>query len=183
MICIAVLGQGQSADAGLSPYMLRLTTEEEPVYVLVDQATLRDEDVVKIPVILDEPWRGPPEERREYIQRQWIIESASQESAPRRARLQRGWKAAGGIQISTPSGRRWVLEEEYEWAQKASALADAAFTEEVPGETAENARPSSQERATAGPPFWRIWGPHIAIAAGALALCALIVGLAVRSRS
>lgn len=186
-ICIAVLGQWDPEAEGWKPYILQLSTEDEPVRVLVDEEALEealvDKDVVKFTAVRDEPWLGPPEERQMDIQRQFVVDWAPEDSIPRQSRLEQGWKAAGGIQLSTPSGTRWVLERDYQWSQKAKNLADAAFTREIAAVPVEARGGPTEARATAGPPFWKVWGPHVGILAGALALCGIVVGLAIRSRS
>lgn len=179
-VLLVAVAQAPVDVASLSPYMIRVRGEGQPLYVLVDASTLDD---VHFDAYLDEPWLGPLEERRESIQRSNVIDFAPQDPAPRRQRLKDGWEAHGGIQIDTPSGRRWVLKSEYDWAQKAVGIERAAYARPVAGEALDTTTPEAASEEAERPGFWALWGPHVGIVGGGLVLCGLVLGYAVRSRS
>jgi len=166
-VAAALLAQSASDTSGLLPYVLRFNADPEPLHVLADPA---DIGKISFPVLVDEPWTRV--ERWEQIQRITLRADGveREESALREAWLNAEWPKHGGVQVTTRSGRRmWVLKDEQSWADKAQAIARAAYA--PPAEPAPEPE-LPEESSSAGPGAAQLWAPHAAVIAASVALAA-----------
>ncbi len=173
-LAAALLAQANSGELNLSPYLLQLKGESELRHVLIDPSQISD---VAFDALIDEPWAG---EQWLQVQRIRVSELEPEESSLRKQRIENGWREHGGVQVQTRAGETiWVLEEEKKWADKSQTLARAAeASQEAIVEAVEIPEASSQS----GPGFIRLWAPHAAILAAAVALAAGVYLVLLRPR-
>ncbi len=171
----ALLAQAAPDGPGLAPYMLRLKGEPEFRHVLVDPSQTGN---ISFQVLIDEPWAGEHWVRVQLIN---VEELEPEESALRARWIRNGWRAHGGVEFTTRSKEQvWILAEDEAWAAKSQALARAAYASEEP--SAERVAPPDEQHAS-GPGFLRLWAPHTAVLAGALALAAGVYFALLRPRA
>jgi len=168
LIVLAAFAQILPEEEGLSPYIFKMRGEDEFLYALVDEEELDD---VAIDVLVDAPWL-PLEERYRQLQRTMVVSYEREEPASRRGRLERGWRAHGGVEAQTPNGTLWVLQSEFELAERARTMARTALPERRDEIPATAALGEAQDSAENAPGFWALWAPHIAVAAAGLAALA-----------
>jgi len=173
-LAAAVLAQPASEEPNLSPYLLRMKGETEVRHVLADPSSIGD---ISYRVVIDEPWAGSPEIQ---IQRMRVEEIVREEDSVRKRRIEDGWRAHGGVSVTTRAGETiWVLAEDKKWADKAQAIAREAYGS---GEAGVEPVSPPEERSRSGPGFARLWAPHAAVIAAALALMAGVYFFVLRRR-
>jgi hypothetical protein len=166
-LVVAMFAQQSPVVTGMTPYVFSFRTNRPDLYAFVHPEDL---DRVAIPVVIDEPWN----KRVVYdtVQRTLVENMAPELSSLRRERLKKAWMAAGAEQIQDRSGKPyWVLTSDLRKRERAGQMLASAFP---PVQEPEDEAAPTREMKTgvaAGPGFVKLWGAHIAIAAGAL-LCA-----------
>lgn len=177
IVVAATIFLAQTPDtSSLQPYLLHKIGAVEPEHVLADPA---DVNQISFDVLHDEPWTR--RERWETVQRITLRPEDGMERdepALRENWLNTEWPKHGGVQITKKSGERiWILKDEQVWADKAQALARKAYA--APAEPAtEPALP--KESSSTGPGGAQLWGPHVGVIAGAVALIAAVFFLLLR---
>ncbi len=167
LVCAATSQQSPSVD-GLTPYQFTFKNGDPDLYAFVDEADLAN--IAAIPVVIDEPWNKRV--LTMTLQRSFIAEMSEELSATRRARLKAEWERAGGVERKDRAGNPyWVLQSDLDKDARAARLVSTAFPKVVEAEPID-APPAGelQEGGANGPGFVRLWGLHVAIVLGALAL-------------
>lgn len=176
-IAAALLAQTASDGSALQTYILHYNADPRPLRVLADPAEV---EKIRFDALVDEPWSRT--DRWESIQRITLRPDGveREESALREAWLNAEWPKHGGVQVITRSGQRiWVLKEEQVWADKAQAIARAAYVAPVESEV-DPELPA--ESSLAGPGAATLWAPHVAVVGGAVALAAGVCFLLLRKQ-
>jgi hypothetical protein len=169
LACAAAAQQSPLTD-GLTPYQFTFSNRDADLYAFVNEADLQK---ISIPVVIDEPWNKRV--LTTTVQRSFIAEMSEELSATRKARLKREWEAAGGVEVRDRSGNPyWVLESDVRKQARMEQMTAEAFPQVVEAKPVD-ASPAGElhEGGANGPGFIRLWGMHIAVAAGALALMGL----------
>lgn len=133
------------------------------------------ESARNINVRLDQPWAGSPNERVDVgaVDR---ANSLRERPSEWRQRHERNWTERGYVDLDDSDAYYWVPKSELALAQRARDM--AAVEPEIVG--AAPAGATGAERASNVTPaervgFFALWGTHIAVVAGALALMAAAV--------
>ena len=95
-------------------------------------------------------------------------------------RFEKYYTEKGFVKVPTAIG--WIHKDEYEFAQRARTKTEELRARMKPPLAAEQpAENTSQDVETASPPFLKLWGPQIVLAAGGLVLVGIIMKLMVMS--
>jgi hypothetical protein len=113
------LGQISSAPGYGTPHEFQMKNGKS-IYGLADKTVVENPRTVSFDYRIEEPWNRLSETRtmkkRDY-------DAAYQEAdATYRRRIKNEWAAHGGKNIGTPQAPKWVLETEYELAERALAM-------------------------------------------------------------
>jgi len=166
----AVVAQSDPAAVGKEAYTF-VMNDGETLYVLVDPQEFEKTFSPFLSVSLNEPWLSL-DEREQRIRRSDIQDPYPELSSTQARRIAEGWAAAGGVEVETPTGKKWVHEEEYELAQRAQSLAKSAYAEERPVRAQSAIAPL--EASSPSPDFFMRWGLHILIIMVTIALSAVV---------
>ena len=171
IILASLLAQADPDIPGTMPYVFVMQAADGTTvrhYVLVDPDELAKDYKSFLTVYSDEPWL-PIDKRRQSIRRDDIVEHYPDIPSSRKRRLSEGWEAHGGIEVDTPDGKKWVFQEDYDFAQRATELAKAAYSTPIrPTESPVFDQSKEEQPISVG--FWKQWWLHGAIALATIAL-------------
>jgi len=169
---MAGLAQAPSTPVGAVPYVFELNNPEETVHALV-----KPEDLSKsrIPVTIEEPWNRILIPRL-ILKHKLKIDPYPEELHTYRLRMKNAWKSNGGMQLGNAPNSPWVLKDEYELMQRASAMSQPPIVEVKP-EPAPEVRPQKPQVTieTVEVDFMAQWGLHVFIGIVTLVLIGFVI--------
>lgn len=174
IVLCSLFAQADPDFPGKEPYVFVMRAEDgttERLYVLVDPEELAKIHRPFLSAYRDEPWLAI-DQRHERIRRENLVDSYPHASSLRKQWLREGWEEHRDVEVDTPDGKKWVFKEDYDYAQRATSLAKAAysthasFTQPAPGAAVDEELNPLE--------FWEQWWLH-----GVIVLAAIVLGAGV----
>jgi len=175
IVIVAAVAQHAPEAEGLTAYEFTLRNGEL-VYAYADPRAI---DNVRFEIVYDLPW----EKRAAFdsLQKINVVEAVPEGIAAREGRERRAWEDAGGVQVRDRAGQRyWVLASDKEKAESAQAFYAAAFPVRAAAANDADLPVELKDSGVSGPGFLQVWGWHVAIVSGVIAVGGAILWWAVR---
>lgn len=121
LITCFLISLSVAAQNAREAYVFVMKESEVPIYALVDPDKLK---LQTFKVTIEEPWIRSV--RIENLRLTKIEEFYAEPTHTRSRRIKESWKAHGGIEIQGDTGPLWVLESEFDLAQRSLEIASEA---------------------------------------------------------